>query len=502
MNRISSLPFTRLAALVTILASAAGLLFAPALSAGDIVDHPDKLKFEELKYVPPSPADYRHQLKCGATVYIAENHEVPTFDMSISVRTGAMYEPLEKAGLADLTGYLMRNGGIEGMTARELDERLAYLAGDISVRIGFDGGSASLFCLVKDMDEGLDLFKKVLTVPVFEQDALDRHRIDLLSEMEQRNNSTAAIENREWNFLIYGNHPCTNPMRTTEQSLNAITRDDLVAFHERFFYPENYIIGVSGDFNTDEVLAKLDEMFGDGSGREPQKPVVYDPVPEPAPGVYMIKKEDVNQSRVRLGHLGVKRDNPDEFALMVMNDILGGGGFTSRITRRVRSDEGLAYNTGSAFDRPVLYPGTFRAWFQTKHATAAFGTRLIVDEIKRIRTEKCDAETVENSKAGFIGNVVNPFSSVSGMISTFVDDDYNGRSDDYWRNYTKNMEAVTPDDVLVVAQKYLHPDKLVFLVVGDPEAVEQGSDKHEEKYSEFGKITILPLRDPMTLDMK
>jgi zinc protease len=231
-------------------------------------------------------------------------------------------------------------------------------------------------------------------------------------------------------------------------------------------------------------------------------PTIADQIPYAKPGVYMIKKDDVNQSRIRIGHLGVKRDITDQYALSIMNDILGGGGFTSRIVRRVRSDEGLAYNAGSAFDRPVLYPGTFRAWFQTKHETAAFGTKLMVDEINRIRTEKCEAEIVENSKNSFIADLVNPFSSKKAIVNTFASDDYTHRPDDYWQNYTKNVKAVTPEDVLAVAQKYLHPDKLVFLVVGDPDAVQLGSDKHPEKFSDFGPVTILPLRDPMTLEVK
>jgi zinc protease len=190
---------------------------------------------------------------------------------------------------------------------------------------------------------------------------------------------------------------------------------------------------------------------------------------------------------------------PDEYALLVMNDILGGGGFTSRIVRRVRSDEGLTYSAGSAFGRPVLYPGTFRSWFQTKHSTAAFGTGIIIEEINRIRTEKVDDEIVENAKASFISNVVNPFSSKRSIVNTFADEQYTGRADDYWQNYKKNMEAVTADDVLAAAKKYLHPDKLVFLIVGDPEAVQKGSDKHDDKFADFGPIKILPLRDPMTL---
>jgi zinc protease len=502
MKRDSILSFSRPAALMAVLAMAAFLAASSVAVAGKIVDHPDKLKFKELKFQPPKPDGYRHTLKCGATAYIAENSEVPTFDLTVLIRTGSMYEPVDKAGLGDMTGYLMRNGGVEGMTVKELDERIAFLAGEISVNIDGSRGRATLFCLSKDIDEGLDLLKKVLRTPVFDEEALDRYRADVLSEMEQRNASTSTIESREWQFLMYGNHPCTIPYRQTEQSVNSITREDMIAFHEKYFFPKNFIFAVAGDFKTADIIAKLDDMLAGWPDEELTLPDIPDQISDPSPGVYMIEKEDVNQSRIRVGHIGVKRDMPDEFALIVMNDILGGGGFTSRIVRRVRSDEGLAYNTGSAFERPVLYPGTFRAWFQTKHATAAFGTRLIVDEIKRIREEKCEEEIVDNAKASFISNVVNPFSSKRNIVGTFADDQYTGRPDDYWQNYTKNMEAVTADDVLAAAQKYLHPDKLVFLIVGDPEAVQKGSDKHPERFSDFGDIKILPLCDPMTLEAK
>jgi len=502
MRRSSLLRFSGSLALATILVLAVLLVSAPDVQAGKIVDHPDQLKFKELKYEPPQPEDYRHTLKCGATAYVAENPEVPTFDLTILIRTGSMYEPMEKAGLANMTGYLMRNGGVEGMTVKELDERLAYLAGEISVDIGGSRGTASLFCLSKDIDEGLELLSKVLRYPVFDSEALDRYRTDLLSEMEQRNASTSDIEAREWQFLMYGDHPCTIPYRRTEESVNSITREDMIAFHRKYFFPQNFILAVSGDFKTEEILTKLDNMLSGWSDQELSLPEIPDQILGPKPGVYMIKKEDVNQSRIRVGHMGVKRDIPDEYALVVMNDILGGRSFTSRIKRRVRSDEGLSYSTGNNFERPVLYPGTFEAWLQTKHATGAFGARLIVDEIKGIRTEKCEAEIVENAKASFISNLVNPFSSRNRIVNTFAEDHYTGRPDNYWKDYSKNIGAITPDDILAAAQKYLHPDKLVFLVVGDPEAVQKGSDKHEERFSDFGEITILPLRDPMTLETK
>jgi predicted Zn-dependent peptidase len=479
---------------------AGALLPASPLFAGRIVDHPDKLKYEELEYDPPDPADYRYTLDCGATAYVAENHEVPTFELTILVRTGSMYEPVEKAGLADMTGYLMRNGGTRALTARELDERIAFLAGDISVDIGESRGTVELFCLSKDIDEGLELLRGVLREPVFDPDALDRYRADVLSELKQRNNDSASIEAREWRFLLYGDHPSTTAWRRTARSIGSITREDLVAFHERYFFPGNFTFAVAGDFETGEILAKLNALLAGWPDRPLDPPEIPDRIPDPEPGVYMIDKADVNQSRIRIGHIGVKRDIPDEYALMIMNDILGGGGFTSRLVRRVRSDEGLAYSVRSAFIRPVLYPGPFQAAFQTKHPTAAYGTKIILEEIERIRTEAPDPEAVENAKAKFIGNLVNPFNSRKTIVNTFASDDFTGRPDDYWARYEENIAAVTPDDVLAAARKYLHPDRLVILVVGSVEAVREGWDKDPARFEDFGPVTVLPLRDPLTLE--
>jgi len=475
-------------------------LAASAMADEPIVGHPSQLTFKELNYQPPRPDAYRHTLRCGVTAYVAENHMVPTFEVSVLVHAGSMYEPPEKAGLADMVGYLMRNGGVAGLTAQALDERLAFLAADLSVRISDDQGQARLFCLSKDMDEGLALLRRVLHDPVFDAAVLERYRTDVLSGLEQRNSESARIEDREWAFLIYGIHPCTNETRRTGASVSGITRDDLVAFHQKYFFPKNFILAVSGDFKTAEVLKKLDAMLADWPSQDLALPAIPDQIPDPTPGVYIIPKEGVNQSRIRVGHLGVKRDIPEQYALTVMNDILGGGGFSSRIMRRVRSDEGLAYNTGSRFDRPVLYPGTFRAWFQTKHETAAFGTRLIVDEIRRIRTELWPEEAVATAKASLIGELVNPFNSKNAVVNTFAEDDFTNRPDAYWQEYQRNVEAVTPQDVLTAAQKFLHPDRLVYLVIGDPAAVQAGSEKHPERFTDFGPVTTLPLRDPVTLE--
>jgi len=337
-------------------------------------------------------------------------------------------------------------------------------------------------------------------IPHSTRKALDHYRSDVLSTLRQRNNQSSSIEQREWQFLLYGDHPSTVSLRRTEASINSITRDDMLAFHDKYFFPGNFTLALSGDFDTGEIIDKLDTMLAGWPNHDLTLPEVTDQIPDTEPGVYMIDKKDVNQSRITLGHMGVKRDNPDEFAIRVMNDVLGGGGFTSRIVRRVRSDEGLAYNAGSRFTEPVLYPGMFRCWFQTKHATAALGTRIILEEIERIRSETIDEDELETSKSSFISDLVNPFSSSKAIVNTFASDDYTGRPDDYWQKYEERMNAVTADDVLRAAKRYLRPDELLFLVVGDIDAVRKGIEKDPARFSDFGKMTILPLRDPLTLE--
>jgi predicted Zn-dependent peptidase len=216
----------------------------------------------------------------------------------------------------------------------------------------------------------------------------------------------------------------------------------------------------------------------------------------------MVHKADVNQGRVSMGHLGIMRGNPDEFAIDMMNDVLGGSGFTSRITNRVRSDEGLAYSAGSVFSEGIYYPGVFRASFQTKSATAAQATQIILDEIERIRKERVSAEELETVKNSAIEIFPRYFASAAAIAGTFAGDEFTGRDPKYWETYRDKVRAVTADDVLRVAQKYLQPDKMVILLVGNADEIIKGSaDKPQFSIQKIsnGKITRIPLPDPLTM---
>ena len=490
-----------LLALVLLAASPAALVAQTGPQQG-IPTHPRELKYTPLTYNPPKRDRYRHVLSNGMVVYAVEDHDLPLVNISTLVRTGAYLEPADKVGLAALVGSQMRAGGTAKMTAEQFDEAADFLAAQISSGVGSTQGNANLNLLAKDIDKGLALYMDMLRTPAFQEDRLKLAKSQILQAMERRNDNTTTNEAREWGRHLYGSeHFSTKDM--TKASLDSITRQDLVDFHQKYFQPGGFIIAASGYFKTPELLAKLEAAFKGWPSNKLAVPDVPKPTQTPVAGIYTINKPDVNQGRVSIGHIGSTRDNPDSYAIEIMNDILGGGGFTSRIMSRVRSHEGLAYSAGSSYGMGVYYPGTFRASFQSKSATASQAIRIVLDEINRIRTAKVSAEELETAKNASIETFPRIFATAAQIAGTFAQDEYTKRPADYWDTYRQRIAAVTADDVQRVAQKYLDPSKLVILVVGNIDDITKGNPDHPEysltKLAATCQIRRIPLPDPLTM---
>ena len=475
------------------------LVAAPPLLAQPIPERPDQLTFKPLVYEPPSPRDHRVVLKNGLVVFIAEDRTLPLVSVSLVVRTGRWLEPADKAGLAGLVGSQIRRGGSKSLTAEALDETLDALAAQAGSGIGDTSGSASLNCLADNLDESLRVFVEMLRFPRFQEDRLALAKEQALQEMKKRNDDAADIEAREWNRLLNGPDHFTNRL-ATKASIDSITRADLVAFHDRYYSPSNMVAAVSGAFSRAEMLRKLEAAFAGwpAVAPVPAVPVALHPV---EPGLYRVAKE-VNQGRFSAGLLTVKRDNPDVYALEVMNEILGGSDFTSRITKRVRSDEGLAYSAGSAIGFGVYYPGRFRALFQSKSRSVAYAASLVLEEIRRMRDTLPSAEEMETIKNNLVQTFPSSFASRAQAMGVFAADEYTKRDPAYWKTYRDRIRAVTPAEVERVARTYLVPEKLVMLVVGDQREIDLGDPKHPVTILSLapgGRAVDVPLPDPMTL---
>ena len=488
------------------IATAALLAVALPVAARDgrvaIPAHPSELKYGKLDFEVPEAKGYRHTLKNGIPVFIAEDRSLPLVDVGVRVRIGDFLEDDDTQGVAGMTGTLMRVGGAGEMSAEEFDERVDFLAANMGAFIGATSGGASMDCFSGVLDECLDMFFMMMREPRFDGARLQVEKDDLLESMKQRNDSPQSIASREWQWLMRGRDHFTSAYMTKAQ-VDAISREELAAFHEKYWRPNHMILTVSGDVDTQAILDKLNAKF---EGWEAGKADVPWPPPapkhEPRPGVYYVEK-DIPQGRVQIGHLGYQRKDwgdPKEFALDIMNDILGGGGFTSRITNRIRSDEGLAYSAGSQFGTSQYWPGTFAAGFQTKSATVALASKIAIEEITRIRSEPVTDDELKVAKNSLIDSFPRRFESAAQIVGTFAADEYDDRPSSYWKKYRDRVEAVTAKDVQKAAKEQLAPDKLVMLIVGKWDDVEKGDPDGRATMAEFtDKPVELPLRDPMTL---
>lgn len=490
------------------LLAAPGMLAAasakPGAGAGgsDIPDRPEKLPVRPLAYEPPNPADFRVTLKSGPVAYVVPDRELPLVNLVVYVRTGDYLVPKGKEGLAGIAGYLLAAGGTKSKTAEELEERLAFLAARLNSSVGDTQGSVSLNLLSKDLDEGLAILREVLTAPRFQEDKVQLRKQQILQAMQRRNDDSAGIEQRERQSLAFGEDFWVN-RHSTAASIGSITRADLEAFHRKWFHPANFIVAVNGDFQREAMIAKLEKLFGNWPFQGEKPPPIPTNTRFASPGVYVVDK-DVNQGRVAILLPGIRRDSPDYLPVLVMNDILGAGGFTSRIMNRVRSDEGLAYSAGSSFPGGVYYPSVFTAGFQSKSRTVAYATSIVLEEMGKIAREPVTDEELELSKRSYIDTFPRSFATKAQVANTFAQDEFTGRyakDPAFWKTFRSKINAVNKQDVQRVAAKYLPPGQVVILAVGQKAEILKGHPDHPVSLTALGhnRLVDVPLRDPMTM---
>lgn len=481
----------------------AALVGASFLSAQAIPDRPEKIAVKPITFQVPKVKDARIKLKNGITAYLVPDPAgQPLTSVTLLIKGGTYLDPEGKEGASSLFGTLLRTGGTTKTPADKLDEKLDFLAANLNASMSETSGSLSLNLLSKDLKEGLGMLMEVLTEPAFQQDRLDLAKKNVRQAMERRNDDTTTIERYQQGLILRGEKHYTNRF-TTAASLDAITREDLKALHARLLTPANLAVAVSGNFDRKAVEKLLNETLGSLKAGKDAKASPKVPAPEHAiqPGIYVVEK-DVNQGRVTLNLPGLRQVDPDWPAVQVMNSILGGGGFTARLVKKIRSDEGLAYSVGSYFTPGPFYPGTFTTLFQTKVATVAYGTRLALAELDRITREPVSEDELKVAKGAIIDGFPDTFGTKAIVAQVFLSMENTGLPETYYETLRDRIGAVTAADVQRVAQKYLKPEKAAILVVGGKAAdLEAGDKDHPGKLSEVAKLPVvkLPLRDPLTM---
>lgn len=471
-----------LAALFLLGAAASG----PALAAKTKKKPHEKLSYPQLRELK-IPAVSEADLPNGMKLFYVQDSELPLVGARLMIRTGSIYEPAEKLGLAALTAQVMRTGGTPDHPGDALDEQLEGIAATVELGIDDDSGYANLSCLSENLEEVLGVLADVLQHPAFPEDKIDLAKVETRSVISRRNDEPNGILFREFANLVYGKE--SPYARQVEYAhLNQIARDDLVAFHRQWFHPNNCLLAVWGDIDPQRIAGQVEKAFA-GWGRGEVQVPPYPPVAPVQPSVNLAEKTDLNQSYIALGHEGVTQDDPDFFALEVMNEIFGTSGFTSRLMKAVRSDEGLTYGVSGGIFANYRYPGQARIYTFTKLESTAYTIDLLKKELNKLIEQGVTEEEVKLAKDAILNSFVFKFDSTSKVINRLLTYVYYGYPRDFLEKYKTNVEQVTAADVARVARAHWHPDRLALLVVGDPA-------RFDKPLSEFGAVNPVDITIP------
>jgi zinc protease len=400
--------------------------------------------------------------KNGITLLIVEQPSLPIVNVEVLIKAGSIYDPEAKAGLANLVADLL-DEGTRTRSSSQIAEAIDFVGGSLSTSGGDDSSTVSVRILKKDLNLGLELMADVLRNPVFLQTELDRKRGEIIGTILAERDDPEIVAEKAFDDLIFSPHPYHRPVKGLESTLPAISRNDLIEFHERYYRPNNTIMALVGDIKEQEILPLVDKYFGSWNPKKIKHPAIPRARKLDHKTLRLIDK-DLTQASVILGNLGIERKNPDYYAVTVMNYILGGGGFSSRMLIRIRDDQGLAYSVYSHFDAD-LYPGSFQASLQTKNASATRAIQEMLEEIKKIRERPVTDQELEDAKAFLIGSFPLRLDTTGKLSHLLTMIEFYGLGLDYLDRYPMLIRSVTKGDVLRAARKYLDPDRYALVVV-------------------------------------
>jgi zinc protease len=399
----------------------------------------------------------------GVVLLTSEQRALPMVTLNLLIQAGSRYDSEGREGVANLTSRLLTYG-TRDKTALQISEVLDFIGASLATSCGQDVATVSLTVLKKDLDTGLDLLAEILTASVFSPEEIERQKQSVIASIRARDEDPGQVAQVKFAEALFPRSPYGRQVEGTEDSIKKADRAGMLEFYERFYRPERTILAVVGDVSHQEIAQKLTRAF------QPWKKgaAIKDspPVSSPGPANLIRINKNITQANITMGHAGVLRSDPDYYAIQVMNYILGGGGFSSRLMDSVRNERGLAYSVDSHFSAEK-YVGSFAVTMQTKNETAQEAIRIAREEIQRIRQEKIKDQELQDAKNYLIGSFplrLDTNRAVANFLSLV---EFYGLGLDYPEKYPELIRRVSQEDVLRVAKKHLQPEKLIVVVVAD-----------------------------------
>jgi len=411
----------------------------------------------------------RTVLPNGLVVLHSENHNLPIVMVTLIVKAGQMHEPEEKAGTANLVAELLTEG-TKSRSSKDISEQADFIGASLDASAGSDFTTISLSVLKKDVRTGLELFADVLLNPIFPENEVDRVRERVKGFLKQQEEDPSFLADRAFRKEVFGKHPYGRLVEGSVVTLDTIRREYLISFHAEHFVPNNSILSVSGDLTADELNSLIAEYLGAWEMKTLPERKAREIEGSKTKKVIKIDR-DLTQANIILGHIGIHREHPDYYAVSVMNYILGGGGFSSRLMQSVRETMGLAYDIHSFF-AASKESGTFRVGVQTKNESSYIAIAEIRKQLGKIRQETVSDGELSEAKAYLTGSFPRRLDTNRKIADFLASVEFYNLGLDYVNKYAGYINAVTKEDVLRVAQKYLDPENHILVVVGNQKNVE------------------------------
>lgn len=451
-----------------------------ANSANDrILRPPDKLTYPPLRFAPPKAR--RTVLPNGITVYILEDHSLPLIHMTFAVRTGSVWDPEGKEGLAEIAAKVMRTGGAGKMSGREIDEALEFIGSSIEPSSSSEQSFWSMDVLKDDIGKGLTILTQILQAPRFDEKKLELAQSLKLEELRRIYDDPQKLAFREFNRLLYQDDP--RGRLSSPASVKGLTREDLRKFHERYYFPGNIMVAVSGDISADDALRLIQDHLGSWSKKGE---AVALPLPSPKRSArmrYLVK--ETPQSVIITGQFAPAKKSGEFYAFDMLDFLAGSGGFRSRIFQEIRTNRGLAYSAGSFYRARADY-GVFGTYAMTKTESAPMVISLIQSILKDVKVAAPNEKELAWAKKSIINRFVFEFQSPSQIVSGQMMNEYNKLPDDFLLTYCGKIDKITAQDILASGSRHVHPDEMAVLILGN----EAGYNALKKIYPDMEKRTI------------
>jgi len=415
----------------------------------------------------------RQTLSNGLTVVNVERHNLPIVMVTLLIDASPLHEPEDKAGLANLTSRMLTEGTVR-RSASEISEEIEFIGASLSASTFNDFTTVSLSVLKKDIEKAFDIFSDVILNPSFHEDALKRQKELIKASLTRDEDDPSFVALRAFIKEVFGNHPYGRLITGGIETIDTITRDDVVSFYKKNYLPDRAILSIVGDITQEELGFLVEKYFGQWKaiGREQKiEDKRYGSASSPLEKRHKDKKiivinRDITQANIILGHRGISRDNPDFYAVSVMNYILGGGGFASRLMTTIRDEMGLTYSIYSSF-RSRKEQGQFEVVVQTKNEFAGIAIKEILSQMHKIRKEPVTDEELKDAKLFLTGSFPRRLETSRRIADFLAAKEFYKLGDDYIEKYPEYINSVTKEDVFMAAQKYLDPENYVLIIVGN-----------------------------------